>query len=355
MNTHRSDRSRLANLAWSMGPLLGLVLVTLVFGAIEYNVSRGEGRQTDFATPESLQVVLNHASLVGVAALGMTLIIIAGGIDLSAGTAIALTATSIAWLYREGFEEMTLWRETSPLIATLTLSTIAIAGGLVTGCLCGLINGGLISLLRLVPFIVTLGTMTAFQGVGRTISGETPVRAYGKVPDIIASLQKPYPDPEWLMVSPGVWIMLILALIVALMLRYTVFGRHVFAIGSNEATARLCGINVIRTRILVYTLAGVFIGVAGLYQFTVLGGEGDPVSGLGLELKVIAAVVIGGGSLSGGRGSVLGTLSGACIITVIQHGCVLIGVPDHYQDILIGLIIIAAVTIDQLRIRLQSK
>ena len=93
---------------------------------------------------------------------------------------------------------------------------------------------------------------------------------------------------------------------------------------------------------------------AGLSQFTVLGGEGDPVAGLGLELKVIAAVVIGGGSLNGGRGSILGTLSGACIITVIQHGCVLIGVPDHYQDILIGLIIIAAVTIDQLRIRLQA-
>lgn len=347
-------RSRFARLAWSLGPLLGLVVVALVFGAIEYHVATGEGRTPQFFTPESLQVVLNHASLVGVAALGMTLIIIAGGIDLSAGTAIALTATSIAWLYREGFDGMSDWRDTSPLLATLALSVVAIAGGLVTGCLCGLVNGALISLLRLVPFIVTLGTMTAFQGIGRTISGETPVRAYGKVPDLVASLQKPYPDPGWLMVSPGVWILLILAVLVALVLRYTVFGRHVFAIGSNEATARLCGINVIRTRILVYTLAGAFIGVAGLYQFTVLGGEGDPVSGLGLELKVIAAVVIGGGSLSGGRGSVLGTLSGACIITVIQHGCVLIGVPDHYQDILIGLIIIAAVTIDQLRTRIGT-
>ena len=352
MNT---NRSQLSNLAWSLGPLLGLVIVALVFGAIEYSVATGEGREPQFFTKASMQVVLNHASLVGVAALGMTLIIIAGGIDLSAGTAIALTATVIAWLYREGFDGMAGWRETSPLLATLTLSVLAIAGGMLTGCLLGLINGGLISLLRLVPFIVTLGTMTAFQGIGRTISGETPVRAYGKVPDAVASLQRPYPDPEWLLVSPGVWIMLILALVVAMLLRYTVFGRHVFAIGSNEATARLCGINVVRTRIAVYTLAGLFVGVAGLYQFTVLGGEGDPVSGLGLELKVIAAVVIGGGSLSGGRGSILGTLSGACIITVIQHGCVLIGVPDHYQDILIGSIIIAAVTIDQLRIRLQAK
>ena len=351
MNT---DRSRLSNLAWSLGPLLGLVVVSLIFGAIEYQVATDEGREPQFFTSQSVQVVLNHASLIGVAALGMTLIIIAGGIDLSAGTAIALTATVIAWIYREGFDGMADWRDPSPMLATLSLSALAVGGGVLTGCLCGFINGGLISLLRLVPFIVTLGTMTAFQGIGRTISGETPVRAYGKVPDAIASLQKPYPDPEWMLVSPGVWIMLILAAIVALALRYTVFGRHVFAIGSNESTARLCGINVVRTRILVYTLAGLFVGVAGLYQFTVLGGEGDPVSGLGLELKVIAAVVIGGGSLNGGRGSILGTLSGACIITVIQHGCVLIGVPDHYQDILIGLIIIAAVTIDQLRIRLQA-
>ena len=349
-----TDRSRLSNLAWSLGPLLGLVVVSLIFGAIEYQVATDEGRDPQFFTSQSVQVVLNHASLIGVAALGMTLIIIAGGIDLSAGTAIALTATVIAWIYREGFDGMADWRDTSPMLATLALSALAVGGGVLTGCLCGFINGGLISLLRLVPFIVTLGTMTAFQGIGRTISGETPVRAYGKVPDAIASLQKPYPDPEWMLVSPGVWIMLILAAIVAMALRYTVFGRHVFAIGSNESTARLCGINVVRTRILVYTLAGLFVGVAGLYQFTVLGGEGDPVSGLGLELKVIAAVVIGGGSLNGGRGSILGTLSGACIITVIQHGCVLIGVPDHYQDILIGLIIIAAVTIDQLRIRLQD-
>ena len=349
-----TDRSRLSNLAWSLGPLLGLVVVSLIFGAIEYQVATDEGREPQFFTSQSVQVVLNHASLIGVAALGMTLIIIAGGIDLSAGTAIALTATVIAWIYREGFDGMADWRDTSPMLATLALSALAVGGGVLTGCLCGFINGGLISLLRLVPFIVTLGTMTAFQGIGRTISGETPVRAYGKVPDAIASLQKPYPDPEWMLVSPGVWIMLILAAIVALALRYTVFGRHVFAIGSNESTARLCGINVVRTRILVYTLAGLFVGVAGLHQFTVLGGEGDPVSGLGLELKVIAAVVIGGGSLNGGRGSILGTLSGACIITVIQHGCVLIGVPDHYQDILIGLIIIAAVTIDQLRIRLQA-
>ena len=345
--------SRLSNMAWSLGPLLGLVLVALIFGAIEYNVAIGEDRQPQFFSKASLQVVLDHSSMVGVAALGMTLIIIAGGIDLSAGTAIAMTATVIAWVYRDGHAWLLGDAATLTTGQSVTLSVAAVSIGLLTGALCGLINGSLISLLRLVPFIVTLGTMTIFQGTGKTISGNTPIRAFGKVPDMVSAIRDPFPDPGWLLVSPGVWIMLILAVLVALVLRYTVFGRHLFAIGSNESTARLCGINVLRTRILVYTIAGLFVGVAGLYQFTVF-TQGDPTSGLGLELKVIAAVVIGGGSLNGGRGSVLGTLAGACIITVIQHGCVLIGVSDHYQDILIGLIIIAAVAIDQLRIRLQA-
>ena len=128
-----TDRSRLSNLAWSLGPLLGLVVVSLIFGAIEYQVATDEGREPQFFTSQSVQGVLNHASLIGVAALGMTLIIIAGGIDLSAGTAIALTATVIAWIYREGFDGMADWRDTSPMFATLALSALAVGGGDLTG------------------------------------------------------------------------------------------------------------------------------------------------------------------------------------------------------------------------------
>jgi ribose/xylose/arabinose/galactoside ABC-type transport system permease subunit len=124
----------------------------------------------------------------------------------------------------------------------------------------------------------------------------------------------------------------------------------VFALGSNEATVRLCGINVSRTRIAVYALGGLFAGIAGIYQFTAL-GQGDPMGGVGKELRIIAAVVVGGGSLSGGRGSVLGTLSGAAIMAVIDHGCTMLGIDDMYQDILIGAIIIAAVALDQYRQR----
>ncbi len=128
------------------------------------------------------------------------------------------------------------------------------------------------------------------------------------------------------------------------------FGRHLFAVGSNEATARLCGINVPLTRIAVYTIAGFFVGMAGLYQFSRL-TIGDPTSGTGKELPIIAAVVIGGGSLSGGRGSILGTLTGALIMQVISSGCTALRQPDPIQQIIVGAIIIAAVTVDQFRQR----
>lgn len=317
----------------ALGPFLGLLFVTLIFWGLDSAWGNGH-----FATVDSLQTVLRNTSAVGVAALGMTIIIIAGGIDLSAGTAIALAATVTAYFFREEYPAL-----------------VAVMAGILTGCAAGCVNGTLIGLLRVVPFIVTLGTMTLFRGVGRIIAEDTPVRAYGQVPDWILSLQVPYPEPNWLLVSPGVWLMILLGAMVGCILKFTVFGRHAFALGSNEATARLCGVNVTGTRIAVYTMAGFFVGIAGLFQFAVLGGEGDPMAGTGKELEIIAAVVIGGGSLSGGRGSVLGTLSGAAIMSVIRHGCVLVGVEDAKQEIIIGVIIITAVTLDQLRQRRLSQ
>ncbi len=151
-----------------------------------------------------------------------------------------------------------------------------------------------------------------------------------------------------MIVAPGVWIMLILALFVAGMLRYTRFGRHVFAIGSNEQTARLCGVNVNRTKVLVYTIAGAFVGVAGILQFASLGG-GDPSTASGLELDIIAAVVIGGGSLNGGEGSVLGTLIGALFMRVVANGCTKMGFENWEQQIVTGGIILLAVGLDRLR------
>jgi ribose/xylose/arabinose/galactoside ABC-type transport system permease subunit len=144
--------------------------------------------------------------------------------------------------------------------------------------------------------------------------------------------------------------MLAMAACLSLVLRYTVFGRYVFALGSNEQTARLCGLNVPVLKLAVYTIGGLFIGLAGIYQFAKL-KVGTPTSGLGLELKVIAAVVIGGASLGGGRGTVLGTITGALLMQTIASGCTQLGLRNPVQDIVLGIIIVTAVTVDQIRQR----
>jgi ribose transport system permease protein len=313
----------------TLGPLLALLVVWLVFAAFDF--ARPDGG--NFVKPRSFQNLAVNTAAVAVPALGMTIIIIAGGIDLSMGAAMALAATVAAFGLLKGCDPV---------------QAIALALG--TGFIAGAINGILISAMRIVPFIVTLGTMMIFQGAGRWLAGDTPIRPARASFESIADFRSPYPDPAWQLFSPGVWLMLILAVAVSLLLRYTVFGRYVFALGSNEATVRLCGVNVPLTRIAVYAIGGLFAGIAGIYHFTAL-GQGNPMGGVGKELRIIAAVVVGGGSLSGGRGSVLGTLSGAAIMAVIDHGSTMLGIGDMYQDVLIGAIIIAAVALDQFRQR----
>jgi ribose transport system permease protein len=165
--------------------------------------------------------------------------------------------------------------------------------------------------------------------------------------ELLAALR---PELHWLVVAPGVWLAIFLAIAVAVMLRYTRLGRHIFAVGSNEQTARLCGISVERVKLAVYVLASGFAGVAGLMQFSRL-TVGDPSVAQGLELDVIAAVVIGGGSLAGGEGSILGSIVGALIMAVIRSGCSQRGITNSVQEIITGLIIVVAVALDRLRHR----
>lgn len=313
----------------SLGPLLALLLVIGFFGIADAWIND----RVSFLTAQNFRTVSVHMSTVAVAALGMTLVIIAGGIDLSAGTTLALSATTLAWLLRAGYGV-----------------PVSIAGAVGIGMSAGLINGLLVSSLRVVPFIVTLGTMTAYLGLAKMIANETTVRPDPSlVPDWIPTLVSVLPQDHFLLANCA-WIALGLAAVLAAVLRYTVFGRYVFAVGSNEATARLCGVPVSLVKVAVYTLSGFFVGVAGVYQFARL-SAGNPTSGIGLELKVIAAVVIGGGSLNGGRGSLLGTLAGAAMMQVIASGCTLLGLSNPLQDIIIGVIIVAAVTVDQWRQR----
>jgi ribose/xylose/arabinose/galactoside ABC-type transport system permease subunit len=283
----------------------------------------------------NLETIGRQTTIVGVAALGMTLVIISGGIDLSVGSIVALSTVVIAWLLQHG--------GMGPLTSAL--------GGVAAGALFGLVSGLLITRLRVVPFIVTLGMMLVVRGTAKGIGHEQKIDVNRErlrwLEELLASLPK---EHNWMLVPPGVWLLVVLAIAMAALLRYTRLGRHTFAIGSNEQTARLCGVAVERVRLLVYTICGAFAGLAGLMQFSRL-TVGDPTVAIGLELDVIAAVVIGGGSLSGGEGSILGTIVGALIMTVIASGCTQMGLPNWVQEIITGATIVLAVALDRLRHR----
>lgn len=299
------------------GTFVGLVLVAIIFGALV-------GPQFFAAT--NLELMARQMAIVSIAAVGMTIVIVSGGIDLSVGSMIALVTVVIAQLLR---------MNVSPLFAAL--------GGIATAALCGLINGVLITQLRVVPFIVTLGTMLVIRGAAKGLGEERRIEAPATwLNDLLRVTHGETFLPS------GIWAVLALSVLMAALLRYTRFGRHVFAIGSNERMARLCGVAITRTKITIYALSAALVGVAGLLQFSKL-SVGDPTVAVGLELDVIAAVIIGGGSLLGGRGTVAGTLIGAAIMTVIQIGCSQKGLANWVQQIVTGGIIVAAVALDRVR------
>lgn len=324
---------------WTVfGPFLGLAMVTAFFALW----TRDSGQ---FLSADNWRTIAVHTIIVGVAALGMTVIIIAGGIDLSVGSTVALVTVCMALFMKKVDpllpEALRAWHVTMPL---------AILLGVGLGGLCGVVNGALISGLRVVPFIITLGTYQAYRGLATWLASSTTVYVPAAArPSWFGRIVAIDPEPRWLLVAPGVWMLIGLSLALAVTLRYTLLGRYVYAIGSNESTARLCGINVPGMKVIIYALGGLAAGLAGVLQFATLGGVGAPTTASGLELRVIAAVVIGGGSLSGGEGTVLGTLIGCLIMAVLENGCVHAGISNAIQDIVIGIIIIVAVTLDRLR------
>jgi ribose transport system permease protein len=307
----------------AVGPFLGLLLVLALF-------SLSAEVRPYFFTGANFKIILTQTVVVAIGALGMTMIIVSGGIDLSCGSAVAFTSVVGAVALLKGF---------SPA-AGVTLAILA--GGLI-----GLINGGAIAGLRMMPFIVTLGMMGVVRGAAKWLAENQTVNAPESSINQLMGLVEPmqlFPLP------PGVWIAIGLAAIMAMIMRQTVFGRYVFAIGSNEATARLCGIRVQWQKMLIYALGGLFFGLAGLMQLSRL-TQGDPTAAVGLELDIIAAVVIGGASLSGGNGSILGSMIGALIMAVLRNGSNQMGWPNYMQEIIIGIVIILAVGLDRLRHR----
>lgn len=337
-------------LRWSqLGPLLGLLVVIGLFAAGLAVKDVAEQRGLDgrgwraaaeacsydgfkaFVRVSNVKIVLIQSVIVAIGALGMTLVIVSGGIDLSAGSSVALTSVLGATLLVKGL----------PLTAAFALTLLA--GGMI-----GLVNGMLIAWPRMMPFIVTLGMMGICRGAAKWVANNQTVNApqSARVSDLMMT-----DDLEHFLPLPfGVWLALGLAVALAVVMRQTAFGRHVFAIGGNELASHLSGIRVPWQKVLIYSLAGLFFGCAGLMQMARL-SQGDPSGAVGLELDMIAAVVVGGASLSGGTGSVAGSMIGALVIQTLRNGSSLMNWPTYTQEIVIGAVIILAVGVDRWRQR----
>jgi ribose/xylose/arabinose/galactoside ABC-type transport system permease subunit len=292
-------------------PFGSLMLIVCILAAL---------RPDTFLTVDNFLNVLRRSSVYGIVAIGMTFVIISGGIDLSVGSMLAVCGMIGAWAIG-----------TTGIVA----GTIA---GIVAGLLSGLANGLLITRFRLQPFIVTLGTMSFFRGVALVMRDGQPIN----VPDY-----KYLGEGVITGVPVSVLIFAAVIIIAMLILKYTPLGRYTYAIGSNREAAFHAGVRVEKNLIWIYTIVGLLVGIAAMIQVsrTV---SAQPTAGLGAELDVIAAVVIGGASLSGGLGTITGTIIGTLLISFLRNGCTLLGISTNAQLIVIGMIIVVAVAVDQL-------
>ena len=287
-------------------------------------------RLPGFHSIRTLETLARQSVITILVALGLTFVIIAGGIDLSVGSVAAFAGVVVAICVKDGF---------NPIVAALV--------GIAVGTLAGLINGALITKLKVVPFIVTLGALSAFRGAAKGVADEQSVYPNHDT-NLNALMSALGPDERWKVFPLGVWITILCAVVMGLVLRFTRFGRHVIAVGSNESAARLCGVPISRINIAVYALSGFFAGLAGLMFFSRL-TIGDPTGLVGLELDGIAAVVIGGASLSGGSGTILGSILGALIMATLKMGFTEMDLKNWIQEIVTGGIIIFAVALDRIR------
>lgn len=279
-----------------------------------------------FLTANNLTSVARQTAVFNTMALGMTIVIISGGIDLSVGSILGL----------------------SGLVGTMALEAgypiaLGVLVGIAVGMLCGLLNGLMVTRLRIPPFVVTLGTLGIYRGLALIFSNGLPVH---KIPAAFSFLG----EGNLLGIPFVVWMLVICAVVVHVVLEHTRLGRYAFAIGSNTVASMYAGIPVDFHITAVYAIGGALTGLAGMIEASRL-MTGQPTAGQGYELQAIAAVVIGGGSLNGGEGSVVGTLIGAFIMGLLSNGADLLNISNYWQQVIIGSVIILAVTLDEVRKR----
>jgi ribose/xylose/arabinose/galactoside ABC-type transport system permease subunit len=309
-----------------LAPLIFLVVLFILFGILEPR----------FLSPLNLFNVMRQVSITGLIAIGMTFVILTAGIDLSVGSLVAVTGLVAAAVAKGGTQN------------TLSLSTAdptgygvvaAIVAAIAVGLAGGLAQGLAITRLGVPPFVVTLGGLSAFRGAALLFSGGGPISGFDEnyryLGQGLVFDQVPVPAIMFI----------VFAILAHIVLRYTRYGRHIYAVGSNEEAARLSGLSVDRLILSVYVIVGFFCGLAG-YVLSARLNSAEAVAGQGYELTVIAAVVIGGTSLFGGEGGIPGTVIGAVLMGVLTNGLVLMNVSSYYQQILIGIIIVLAVAFD---------
>ncbi|MBD8044802.1 ABC transporter permease [Arthrobacter sp. Sa2BUA2] len=296
-----------------------LIVLVILFGILNPR----------FLQPTNLSDILLSTVVIGLLALGATFVIVTGGIDLSVGTGMSLCSVM-----------------TGVVLTNLGMPLIfGVLGGILAGALMGAVNGFFVSYLKIPPFIATLAMMMVAQGLALVISGTKPIY-FNDTPGFSAlALGKPIPG---LVVPNAVFIFFAAAVVAGIVLSRTLIGRYTFSIGSNEEATALSGINVRKWKLLIYTLAGSFTGLAGVIIAARL-NSAQPGQGMGYELQAIAAVVIGGTSLVGGKGSIIGTVIGALIMSVMTNGLRVISVPQEWQNVAIGVVILIAVYLDMLR------
>jgi inositol transport system permease protein len=338
-STLAKSQSKEANRAW-LSAFVRKYAIVLIFIAMFIAMAL----LTDaFLSPRNLLNIVRQISVVGLIAIGVTMVIITTGIDLSSGSVLALSAVIVASLAQQPD-----WHDAKFPGLELPL-VVPILAALLVGAACGWVNGALIAGFRIPPFIATLGMMTIARGFAliysnRPVSGLTDSFNYIGQGEIFKVM--PVAGQPDMGIPIPILILLAVAIAAHIMLNNTRFGRHIYAIGGNEQAARISGLNVGRIKIGVYTIAGLLAGLSGLVLTSRI-GSGQAGLGVGYELDAIAAAVIGGVSLSGGIGTIWGTMVGALIIGVLNNGLDLLNVSAYWQTIVKGSIIVAAVIIDE--------